>query len=179
VAPDDGIQDPRTFRWVETGVSGLARQREWDATAIAEVPALEGSEEVEVDFRVLGDGSVVGDVSGDALAELTHDLGVDPPFAARAVRQNEREWMVGALAIESELIALSGGVDAVSLEAAVPPDGETMYVVDGEMLAEPPEGAAADALAELERRGAERFQAFVARADRLEDGRWELTVDPL
>jgi hypothetical protein len=179
VPPDDGISDPRAFRWVESGVSGLARQREWDATVITEVRGLEGSEEVEVDFRVLGDGSVVGDVSGDVLAELTRDLGVDPPYAARAVRQNAREWMVGAVRIESELVALPGGVDAVSLEAAVPPEGGTMYVVDGEILAEAPTGAAADALAELERRGAERFQAFVARADRLEDGRWELTVDPL
>jgi hypothetical protein len=95
------------------------------------------------------------------------------------VRQNAREWMVGAIRIESELVALPAGVDAASLEAAVPPEGETMYLMDGEILSEPPEGPAADALAELERRGAERFQAFVARADRLEDGRWELTVDPL
>jgi hypothetical protein len=179
VAPDDGIHDPRAFRWVETGVSGLARQREWDATAIAEVRALEGSEEGELDFRVLGDGSVVGDLSDDVLAELTRELGLEPPYAARAVRQNAREWMVGAIRIESELVALPAGVDAASLETAVPPEGETMYLMDGEILSEPPEGPAADALAELERRGAERFQAFVARADRLEDGRWELTVDPL
>ncbi len=177
--PGDEIGDPRAFGWVETGISGLARQREWDATAIAEVRGLEGSEEVEIDFRVLGDGSVVGDVSDDVLAELTRELGVEPPYAARAVRQNAREWIVGALRIESELVALPDGVDALSLEAAVPPEGETMYLVDGEMLAEPPAGAAADALAELERLGASRFQAFVARADRLEDGRWELTVDPL
>lgn len=176
---EDEIRDPGAFRWVESGVSGLARLREWDATAIAEVPALAGSEQVEIDFRVLGDGSVIGDVSADVVAELTRDLGVAPPYAARAVRQNEREWTVGALRIESELVALPAGIDAVSLEAAVPPEGEAMYVVDGEFLAEAPAGAAADALAELERLGAERFQAFVARADRLEDGRWELTVDPL
>ena len=54
-----------------------------------------------------------------------------------------------------------------------------MYVVDGEILAEAPPGPPSEALAELEQLGAERFQAFVARADRLEDGRWELTVDPL
>ncbi len=179
MAPDDDIRDPRAFRWVETGVSGLARQREWDATAIADVPALAGSEQVEVDFRVLGDGSVVGDVSADVLGELTRELGVAPPYAARAVRQNEREWMVGALRIESQLVDLPSGVGAFSLEAAVPPEGETMYLVDGEILAEAPPGAAGEALAELEQLGAERFQAFVARADRLEDGRWELTVDPL
>ena len=177
--PEDEIRDPRALRWVESGVSGLARLREWDATAIAEAPALAGSEQVEIDFRVLGDGSVVGDVSADVLAELTRDLGVDPPYAARAVRQNEREWTVGALRIESQLVDLPSGVGAISLEAAVPPEGEAMYARRRRDPRRRPAGAAADALAELERLGAERFQAFVARADRLEDGRWELTVDPL
>jgi hypothetical protein len=179
VGPDDRIGDPGAFSWVEAGVSGIPRQKEWDATAFAEVPSLEGSEEAEIEFRVLGDGSVLGDVSPEALAELTRDLGVDPPYAARAVRRSAREWAVGALAIESELVELPGGAGAVSLEVGVPPEGESMYLVDGDILAEPPDGDAAEALAELERRGAERFQAFVVRADRLEDGRWEMTVDPL
>ena len=61
----------------------------------------------------------------------------------------------------------------------MPPDGETMYLVDGEILADAPMGSVAAAFGRLEELGAGRFQAFVARADRLEDGRWELTVDPL
>ena len=177
--PDDSIHDPRAFSWVETGVSGLARQREWDATSIAEVPVLRASDETELDFRVLGDGSVIGDVDAGVVAELTRELRIEAPYAARAVRQNETEWMVGAVRMESELVELPAGVEALALEAAVPPEGETMYVVDGEILADAPEGPVAGALAELERIGADRFQAFVARADRLEDGRWELTVDPL
>ena len=44
VGPHDEISDPRAFRWVESGVSGLARAREWDATAIAEVPELRWTE---------------------------------------------------------------------------------------------------------------------------------------
>jgi hypothetical protein len=67
----------------------------------------------------------------------------------------------------------------MSLEVAVPPDGETTLLVDGEIVTEVPEGPEGEALATLESRGAARFQAFVARADRVEDGRWELTVDPL
>ena len=179
MTPDDGIRDPRAFRWVESGVSGLARAREWDATVIAEVTELRASDETELDFRVLGDGSVIGDVAPTILAELTKDLGLDPPYAARAVRQSEAEWMVGALRLESELVELPGGLDALSLEVAVPPEGEAIYIVDGDMLAEAPNGAAALALERLAELGAERFQAFVARADRLEDGRWEVTVDPL
>lgn len=178
MAPDE-IQDPRAFRWVESGVSGLARQREWDATAIADVPALRETSLGEVDFRILGDGSVIGDVAPAVLAELTADLALDPPYAARAVRQNESEWMVGAVRMESELVELPAGVESLSLEVAVPPDGEAMYLADGEILSEPPAGPGGAALARLEELGAGRFQAFVARADRLEDGRWELTVDPL
>jgi hypothetical protein len=178
--PDESIHDPRAFRWVEAGVSGLAREREWDATAIAEVPSLQSSAVGELDFRVLGDGSVIGDVDPAVVAELTRELAIEAPYAARAVRQDEREWIVGAVRMESELVELAAGVQAVTLEAAVPPEGgETMYLVDGEIQAERPEGPTGEALAELERIGAERFQAFVARADRLEDGRWELAVDPL
>ena len=177
--PDDDIRDPRAFRWVETGVSGLARAREWDATAIAEVPELAATEEGEIDFRLLGDGSVIGDVTPTVMAELTKDLRIEPPYAARAVRQNQTEWMVGALQLESALVELPSGVAALALEVAVPPDGEAMYLVDGEIQGEPPAGAEGEAFAVLEELGAERFQAFVARADRLEDGRWELTVDPL
>ena len=113
------------------------------------------------------------------LAALTDRLELDRPYAVRAVRQSEVEWMVGALRFESELAELPTGLEALALEVAVPPEGETMYIVDGEILAEAPGGAAADAFAELEQRGAARFQAFVVRADRLEDGRWEVTVDPL
>lgn len=178
MAPDE-IQDPRAFRWVESGVSGLARQREWDATAIADVPALRETDLGEVDFRLLGDGTVIGEVAPVVLAELTADLGLEPPYVVRAVRQSESEWMVGAVRMESELVELPAGVESVSLEVAVPPEGETMYLADGDILADLPEGPAGEALARLDEIGAGRFQAFVARADRLEDGRWELTVDPL
>ena len=99
--PDDDILDPRgAFRWVEAGVSGLARQREWDATAIAELPALRASDETELDFRVLGDGSVIGDIDPAVVAELTRELAIDAPYLARAVRQDETNWIVGALRME-------------------------------------------------------------------------------
>jgi len=78
VPPDDDIRDPRAFRWVETGVSGLARQREWDATAIVEVPELRATEEAEIEFRLLGDGSVIGDVAPGVLAELKDEGRVVP-----------------------------------------------------------------------------------------------------
>ena len=86
---------------------------------------------------------------------------------------------MGALQLDSELVTLPRGIAAMSLEVALPPDGETTLLVDGEMVADVPEGPEGEALGTLESLGAARFQAFVARADRVEDGRWELTIDPL
>jgi hypothetical protein len=173
------IRDPNLFRWVETGVSGLARARDWDVTALVQAPALRGYGAGELEFRVFADGTVVGEVPAEAVGELIGDLGLAPPFVVQAVRQGDSEWAVGALQLESELVSLPRGIAAMSLEVAVPPDGETTLLVDGEIVAEAPDGAEGEALATLEGLGAARFQAFVARADRVEDGRWELTVDPL
>jgi hypothetical protein len=176
---DDDLSDPRAFRWVEAGVSGLARQREWDATAIVELPSLRGESIGELDYRLLGDGTLVGDIPAEALRELTAGLELDPPYVARAVRQSEIEWLVGAVQLESDVVDLPQDVPAETLEVAIPPEGERMVIVDGEILGEEPTGTVAAAASELERRGRERFQAFVARADRVEDGRWDLTIDPL
>ncbi|MGH3023018.1 MAG: hypothetical protein ACRDNI_05120 [Gaiellaceae bacterium] len=175
----DPIHDPGALRWVEAGVSGLARPRQWDATALVEVDALRGYETSELEFRVLADGTVLGDVPAEAVPELTAELGLDPPYAARAVRKEGGRWAVGALQIAAEEIELPPGLAASSLEVAVPPDGETAFLVDGEHVDGEPAGDVETAFRELERAGRERFQAFVARADRVGDGRWQLTVDPL
>ncbi len=86
---------------------------------------------------------------------------------------------MGALRLDSDLVSLPTSIAATSLEVAVPPDGETILLVDGDIATEVPEGPEGEALATLESLGAARFQAFVAHADRVEDGRWELTIDPL
>ena len=96
--PDDSIQDPRAFRWVEAGVSGLARQREWDATSIAEVPSLRASDETELDFRVLGDGSVIGDVDAGLLAGAS-----DVRLRERQARAGQEDEVVLAAAASGEL----------------------------------------------------------------------------
>jgi hypothetical protein len=175
---DDRIREPG-LRWVESGVSGLARPRQWDATALVEVPALRGYDVAQLEFRVRADGSVAGDVPAESVPALTAELGLDPPYTVRAVRRSETAWAVGALSVASDPIELPGGIEAVTLEVAVPPQGERMLLADGEMVADEPTGAEARAFEEIERAGRARFQAFVARADRVEDGRWELTVDPL
>ena len=66
-----------------------------------------------------------------------------------------------------------------AVEVIVAPDGERTALLDGEAVAGLVEPAVDLALRELEQRGRLRFQAFVARADRVDDDRWQLTVDPL
>ncbi|HSK17226.1 MAG TPA: hypothetical protein VK915_13805 [Gaiellaceae bacterium] len=179
MAPEDDIRDPRAFRWVESGVSGLARPRRWDATGLAEVEALRGSDVSELEFRVRADGSVLGDVPADAVEALTAGIALDPPYGVRAVRKSDLEWAVGASEDRSEPLELPEGIVASLLEVALPPEGEATVIVDGEVEPEELPDAEAAAVRELERIGRERFQAFVARADRVEGRRWELTVDPL
>ena len=174
---DERIHDPGP-RGVPRGVAGLARPRLGHPPALVAVGARRGHDVAQVEFRVRADGSVVGDVPPDAVPALTAELGLEPPYTVRAVRRSETAWAVGALSIQSDPIELPGGIDAVSLEVAVPPQGERMLFADGEMVDEPA-GSDARAFDEIERAGRARFQAFVARADRVEDGRWELTVDPL
>ena len=59
-----------------------------------------------------------------------------------------------------------------TVEVIVAPDGERTALVDGEAVTGLVEPAVDLALRELEQRGRLRFQAFVARADKVDDDRW-------
>jgi hypothetical protein len=164
---------------VESGVSGLAQPREWDASGIVEVRELAGSPLAELEFTVLADGALLGEGPAEAVAALTEGLGLEPPFAVRAVRQGPLEWAVGARELDSEPVTLPASLAAGRIELAVAPDGESTLLLDGEIAAGDLSEPVRQAAVELERRGRARFQSFVARADRVEEGRWELTIDPL
>ena len=103
---------------------------------------------------------------------------VERPYEALVVHRGETTWAAAARAIAAEL-ARFPGADARSLEVAAPPDGARTVRVDDEdgPLAVAP--AVAAALAELERQGRSRFEAYVVTADRVEDDLWEVRVDPL
>lgn len=177
MSPDD-ISDPRAFRWVESGVSGLSRLREWDASGIVDVEALAATELGELEFTIRADGALAGDVPPAAVSELTQELGLEPPYAVRAVRRGRLEWAVAGRALRSQPLSLSVPSGISSLEVVLAPDGDRSVLVEGEeaVAVDPAWEAAAE---ELERRGRERFQSFVARADRVGEDRWELIVDPL
>ena len=180
------ITDPRVVpRWVESGVSGVPRNREWDMTALVAVPELDGAHVFELELAAPADGAVrvEGDVrlAPEAVERLCAEVerALPRPYAARAVRHGRREWFLAARALRATLLALPPGVPAESLEVVLSPEGERVGLVDGEIVAPFVDRSVEEALRELERRGRERFHAFVARADKLDEERWQLTVDAL
>ena len=163
-------------------MSGLPRAREWDASSILELPELEASDLSRFEFRSLADGTLVvdQDVAVEPVERVARwgDGELGRPYAASVVRRDRRMWAVGLTRVHAEPIDLPE-LEAFSLELAFPPRGIETLAIDGEEADRFVAPAVAAAVAELERRGRLRFEAFVARADRLDDGRWELTVDPL
>ncbi len=125
--------------------------------------------------RLDGDLSVTREAIDLVRAEIERAL--EPPYFLRAVRQDQKTWMVGARAISSTLISLH--LHASSLEIACPPGDDRSVFVDGQFASEPFDADIAKAVQTLERLGRERFESFVARADKVEADRWELTIDPL
>ena len=121
--------------------------------------------------------AVAGDeVPGSFLAAL--DLELDRPYELLAVRRTSAGWALAGRRLHSTLVALPP-LGSARLEVVVTPDGERSAAADGVPVTDWVDAPLAEAIAELERAGRARFQAFVAHADKLADDRWELTIDPL
>lgn len=179
----DDIRDPRGVpRWMEVGISGVARQREWDLVSIVDLPELEGAPVSELAFRLLDDGRVAGAEPADApssalgrLAALVAES-LEPPCEVRAVRRGVLDWSLAARRISVSLVELPGLEGVEDLVVALAPGGGRTILVDGQELE--PEGEVEEAALLLEEEGRRRHPIFVARAVRSTAG-WELTVDPL
>jgi hypothetical protein len=180
-------QEPLTFQNVPTGVTGIPRLPEWDAIVAVELPELEGSALGEFTLEAPADGPMQAgpdaDVPAEALRriETALDAEIDRPWAGRAVRQDEgRHWAAGAYSVRGgEAVELPEPLPAESLEVVRTPDGDRVIQADGEPLEDAEAERFAAAVAELEERGAARFESFVARADRGQGGGWQVRVDPL
>ena len=152
----------------ETGVHGIARQREWDVLATVAAPELDGDEYA---FDVLPDRTLLveGDDGDGPLAPLADAIERDlrPPYRARAVRQSRELWAVAARTIEVVRLERRFG-DSLELSAH---GDERELVVDGvrEFGGVP----------ELEALAASRHSDYVVRAERLDDDWWEVRIDPL
>jgi hypothetical protein len=179
----EDIRDPRGVpRWMEVGISGVPRQREWDVVRVVDLPELEGVSLSEVAFRLLGAGRAAGttpaDVPAAALARMAAlvEETLEPPCEVRALRRGVLDWSVAARQITVELVDLPALEEVEEISVAVAPDGGRTILVDGEEAE--PQGELEQVILELERQGRERFPAFVARVVQSTAG-WELSVDPL
>lgn len=156
--------------WLEAGITGLARQREWDAVVTVAAPGTRGD---EAELVVLAGGRMLLEVAPDGFdatpIAAALEGAIEPPYRALARRRDDL-WAVGAAAIDVQRLDPDpGGTD---LELTF--DGTTLALTaDGR----PVDASAADALrslAESRVRG-----AFAAHAHRLAEDLWEVQILPL
>jgi hypothetical protein len=156
--------------WLEAGITGLARQREWDAVATSDAPGTPGD---EAEFVALADGRLLVDAGPDGFdpeplaAALESSL--ERPYRALAVRRPEI-WAVGASAIETARL----DPDPRGGDLELTWDGATLALVADGMPADPSSAAAFERLAAAQESG-----AYAAHASRLDGDLWEISVLPL
>ena len=154
--------------WNDSALTGLARTRDWDVTALADAPKLEGA---EVRFDVLPDGTIlvedeVGDTGLAPLAEAV-EATLPPPYRAWAVRRTDARWAIQARGIRVvELPDQSG--DAIAITDH---DGVRELKIDGER--------SFGSVPALEQLASAQFPDYALQARRLDGDLWELRVDPL
>ena len=150
----------------EVGITGNQRFREWDATAVAETPGLEGE---AVDFVVLPDGSMLvdEDMPLEPLAAAIEET-LEPPYRAHAVRRNDSDWAVGARKID--VLELRPDVEGETIELSSVGDERTL-TVDG--------ASSFGRIPQLEAAGESRAPDYALRARRLDGSLWEVDVTPL
>jgi hypothetical protein len=108
------------------------------------------------------------------------DAELDRPYDALVIRKDRRRWSAGARAIRlGDSIELPAGFPASSLEVIRAPDGALETRVDGEEIDPALAPLVVDVVASLDRRGRQRFESFVVRADKVAEGSWQVTIDPL
>jgi hypothetical protein len=163
----DPLPEPAPPGWMEAGIHGVHRPRQWDAVVTVDVEGVDGN---EVHFVALPDDTLVvdEDVDADPLAAALEDV-AEPPYRAEAVRRGETRWAVGIRRIE----VVDLGDDA--------PDGEelTLTYREGhhELLVDG--GPTFGSLPVLEQLGQARAESYVVQGHRLDGTVWEVRVVPL
>ena len=156
------LPDPRP-QWQETGIHGIARPREWDATVTAEAPELDGD---SAQFVALPDGTLLVDEGPDQslepLANAVEQV-LRAPYRAPAARQNETLWAVQARRIE--VLQLPDAIDGDAIELTRTADGTTLAIDDMRSVGRLPV---------LEQRGEQEGPEYVVRAERLDGDLWEI-----
>jgi hypothetical protein len=153
--------------WGATGIHGVPRPRRWDAVASAEATGLEGD---EVHFVALPNGDLVVDEDEPddtvrVLAEAVEET-LELPYRAEAVRRGGDVWAVAARRVQVAELEAPG--EEIELVVS---GGERTLTVDGER--------GFGSVPELERIGEHLGQAYVVRAQRLDDRLWEVEANTL
>jgi hypothetical protein len=147
----------------ETGIHGIARERQYDAVATTEAPDAAGD---SARFVGLEDGSLLieeGDGDLTALADaIEHELA--RPYRATAVRRGETTWAVAAHRLRVIELPEPGGDE---VELALRGEDKTLVVDGNRSFGTMPE---LEQLADGD---------AVIRANRLDGTLWEVRVDPL
>lgn len=153
--------------WLPAGITGLARQREWDAVATSDAPGYRGD---EAEFVALEDGRLLleagpADFALEPLAAALEGA-LSPPYRAVA-RRGDDLWAIGASAIEVAHLGPSTYGDDLDLTW----DGETLgLIMDGQ----PADPGSAPALERYAR--ARRDGPYAATAHRLVGDLFEIDV---
>jgi hypothetical protein len=163
VEPVGGTRPPG---WMETGIHGVPRAREWDAVVTVDVEGVEGD---RVRFVALPDDTLVVEEGSDvdALADAL-ETSATPPYRAEASRRDEARWAVGIRQIDVLELPADPGGSEVTLTVH---DGERTLLVDGAHVA--------GSVPALEEFGSGRGGSFVVRARRLDGSTWEVEAMPL
>ncbi|MDH4103450.1 MAG: hypothetical protein OEW52_05525 [Thermoleophilia bacterium] len=156
--------------WLAAGITGIPRQKEWDAVVTADAPGTAGD---EAEFVALSDGRVLVGAGPDGFdpepLAAALEGAIERPYRALAMRRPEL-WSVGASAIETARLDPDPRGDDLELTW----DGSTLALsVDG-MPAEPSGASALERLAASRESG-----AYAAHAGRLDGDLWEILVLPL
>jgi len=154
--------------WLAAGITGLQRQREWDAVATAEGDGTPGD---AVEFVALADGSFLVESGSADPALFASALGesIEPPYRALAVRRPD-VWAVGAVAIEVDRLE----PDPRGNELELTWNGSDLELTIDELPADPAQAAALQQIAAARVGG-----SYAAHAHRLRGDLWELSVLPL
>ncbi|MFL6029256.1 MAG: hypothetical protein ACJ74D_04405 [Gaiellaceae bacterium] len=144
------------------------RLGDWDAVTIVAAPDLR---EGGYDFATVPDGTlIVAETCDEDLTALAAaiEAQVEPPYRARAVRQDDGQWLVSARRMQ--VMQLESGADELELSSL---EGRRMFSVDGRPV--PPSMAPPELALLGERLGPD----FAVRASRIDGDLWEIGADPL
>jgi hypothetical protein len=154
--------------WQETGIHGLHRPREWDATVTADAPGIEGD---SVRFVALPDGTLLVEEGSDSSLEplaAAVERAVRVPYRAQAMRQGETLWAIQARKLE--VVELPDGPDGETIDLTHTADGSTLAVDDARIFG---------SLPALEARGEREGREYTVHAERLDGDLWEIRAAAL